>query len=118
MWCKFSSLFIVLIAIILAIIGSSSALVGEFQTSLSVVAKFFDIMLPVLGVGALLKYLLSCAPGCMCRCCAKKMCAPGCTCGCCQKKKEACHQEGMVAKQGCDDNGPSCTISSDDKSRM
>jgi ABC-type dipeptide/oligopeptide/nickel transport system permease component len=42
------------------------------------VSRFFDIMIPVLAVGALIKYLCKCAAGCNCPCCSGKQ---GGSCG-------------------------------------
>jgi hypothetical protein len=56
----FAGIF-VLIALILAI--AASLLPAEQLNSVIVVSRFFDVMLPVLGVGALLKYI-ACSKKC------------------------------------------------------
>jgi cytochrome c biogenesis factor len=59
---KFFTGAIVLIALLLAVFGAF--LSPDHMDALSIVvisvARFFDMMLPVLAVGALLKYLCSC----------------------------------------------------------
>ncbi len=70
MWCKICSIIIILIAVIIAILACSSY-ADQMQNYLLIIAKFFDVILPILGVGALLKYLLK--SGC-CNCCRKGSC--------------------------------------------
>lgn len=55
---KALSIFIILIALALAV--SMSFWHEQSIMYVSIVGRFFDGMLPVLAVGALLKYLLSC----------------------------------------------------------
>ncbi len=69
---KIFTVVILLIAIVLAVLGS--LLAPEHIDYVIVASKFFDIMLPVLAVGALIKYLCKC-PKC-CTCSAK--CSPKC----------------------------------------
>lgn len=69
----------VLIALILAVLGVT--LPPERIDFVVGISKFFDIMLPVLAVGALLKFL--CKGSCGSSCGTK--CGTGCTCGCCKK---------------------------------
>jgi hypothetical protein len=71
MWCKVCSVIIILIAIALAVLACSSY-ADQVQNYLLTIAKFFDVMLPILGVGALLKYLLKCDT---CPCCKKGSCS-------------------------------------------
>ncbi len=67
---KIFTIIILLIAIVMAVLGS--ALTPEHIDYVIIVSKFFDIMLPILAVGALIKYLWKC-PRC-CNCSTK--CAP------------------------------------------
>lgn len=63
---KVVAVIIILIALLLAI--AISVFGSESLTYAVYVGHFFDIMIPILAVGALLKYLLSCG-GCGCHCC-------------------------------------------------
>ena len=67
---KIFTIVIVLIAVIMALLAIF--LPPEHIEYLIVVSKFFDVMLPILAVGALLKYLCKC-PTCAvkCSCCNK-----------------------------------------------
>lgn len=65
MWCKVCSIIIILIAAVIAFLACSS-FAAQIQNYLLIVAKFFDVMLPILGAGALLKYLLKSNQGCGC----------------------------------------------------
>jgi hypothetical protein len=53
---------IILIALILAI--AASVLPAEQLGGVIMVSRFFDVMLPVLGVGALIKYISCCSKKC------------------------------------------------------
>jgi hypothetical protein len=53
---------IILIALILAI--AASVLPAEQLNVVIMVSRFFDVMLPVLGVGALIKYISCCSKKC------------------------------------------------------
>lgn len=50
--------FIIAVALILAVLAS--VLPQQSLASLIYVSRFFDVMLPVLAVGALIKYLCCC----------------------------------------------------------
>lgn len=71
MWCKVLSGLFVLVAIAMGILACK--LPTTQIAGLLLAAKFFDVMLPILGVGALVKYLFS---GCQCNCklCKGKSC--------------------------------------------
>jgi hypothetical protein len=56
---------IILIAVILAVLAS--VLPPEQLDYVIGISKFFDIMLPILAVGALLKYLCKCQKCCSCK---------------------------------------------------
>jgi len=64
---KIFTVIIVLIAVVMALLAIF--LPPQHIEYLIVVSKFFDVMLPVLAVGALLKYLCRC-PVCP-KCCDK-----------------------------------------------
>jgi len=67
--CKILIGTIITIALLLALAVSF----GQQQAMTYVIfaSRFFDVMLPILAVGALLKYLL-CHKGCSCNCGEKK----------------------------------------------
>lgn len=67
---KILTIIFVLIAIILGILGT--VLTPERMDYVILVSKFFDIMLPVLAVGGILKYLCSCTKSCSCSKCGSK----------------------------------------------
>ena len=60
---------IVIVAIVVAILGVTLPM--NHLNSVMVVTNFFDIMIPILAVGALLKYLLCCSKS---KCCEKGSC--------------------------------------------
>lgn len=65
---------VIIMAIIMAI--SASVAKPDYVDYIVVISRFFDIMLPILAVGALIKYL--CCPrgkGCRCSCDHCKQCA-------------------------------------------
>lgn len=81
MWCrKLFAGIIVLIAVIMGILVN--ALHPEQLEYVIVISKFFDVMIPILAVGALIKYL--------CKCCSAK-CCKCCTCNC--KSCSSCKEE-------------------------
>ncbi|MBA2655204.1 MAG: hypothetical protein H0U71_09110 [Gammaproteobacteria bacterium] len=55
---KLFALLFIIIALLLA--GFASILPQDRLASIIYITRFFDIMLPVLAVGALIKYLFSC----------------------------------------------------------
>ncbi len=55
--CKMGALVFVIIAVLMGILAC--ALPADQVGHLLIVAKFFDVMLPILGAGALIKYLFS-----------------------------------------------------------
>ncbi|MFN7096832.1 MAG: hypothetical protein ACK4PR_04675 [Gammaproteobacteria bacterium] len=70
MWCRVCSVIIIIIAVVIAVLACTSY-ADQYQNWLLTAGKFFDIVWPILGVGALLKYLLS---GGGCHCCKKSEC--------------------------------------------
>jgi len=64
---KLFSVLIVLLALVIA--GLVSALPQDKLASLFYVSRFVEVMIPVLGAGALIKYLFSCG---MCGVCKNK----------------------------------------------
>jgi hypothetical protein len=77
---KIFTVAIVVVAILMALLAIFMP--PEHIEYLIVISKFFDVMLPILAVGALLKYL------CRCPSCANK-------CSCCKASDQAnggkCH---------------------------
>jgi hypothetical protein len=71
MWKKTLAVVITVIALALAVIVSFWH--SEGLDYIIFISRFFDVMLPILAVGALLKFIFS---GCRCNC------------NCCQKKDE------------------------------
>lgn len=69
--CKILIGAIVLIALVAAIAFTLWPQNPQVMGYLMRIGRFFDIMIPVLAVGALLKYLL-CHRGCCCNCGDKK----------------------------------------------
>lgn len=55
---KIITILLVIVAVVLAL--AANLLPSDKVEYVIVVSRFFDIMLPVLGVAALLKYLCSC----------------------------------------------------------
>jgi hypothetical protein len=58
MWHKMLAVVVTIIAIALAIVVSFWH--AEALNYIIFISRFFDVMLPILAVGALLKYLFSC----------------------------------------------------------
>ena len=71
---KFFPAVVIIIAVLMAIAASLAK--PDSVDTIVMVSRFFDIMLPILAVGALIKYL--CCPrshkGCHCGCEHCKMC--------------------------------------------
>jgi hypothetical protein len=66
---KFFPAVVIIIAVIMAIAASLAR--PDSVDYIVMVSRFFDIMLPILAVGALIKYL-----------CCPRMGKKGCHCGC------------------------------------
>jgi hypothetical protein len=67
-------IFIALIVIIAVIVGVLALCVNhEDLIRLTRFRDFFDVALPILGFGALVKYMCSCSSRC---CCGDKACPP------------------------------------------
>jgi cytochrome c oxidase assembly factor CtaG len=64
-----SKIFLWVVAVLAILMGVVS-LLGinnpNYMTTLMVVSRFFEVMIPVLGVGALVKYVFCCAKKCGC----------------------------------------------------
>ena len=58
---------VVLVSVILAVLVNTISI--DSVDSVMMIMKFFEAMIPVLGVGALIKYV----------CCSKKKCCGGCS---------------------------------------
>ncbi|EKD54664.1 MAG: hypothetical protein ACD_60C00059G0001 [uncultured bacterium] len=65
--------FITLIILISIIVGFMTVAWREQIVHLIIFRDFFDVSLPILGFGALIKYLCTCS---------------SCSCGCCSKNKK------------------------------
>ncbi len=62
--CKVFSIIVIALGVVLGIIA---ALVpAESLSGLAFIPKFFEIFIPILGAGALIKYLFSYKCGCSC----------------------------------------------------
>lgn len=68
---------LILIALIVAILACTVSI--EAMDNVMLIAKFFDVMLPILAVGALVKYLM-CGGKNSCCCCNKNNKADSDTC--------------------------------------
>lgn len=77
---KILAIVVIAIALIMAVLGS--VLPPEHIDYVIVISKFFDIMLPILAVGALLKYICKC-PKC-------------CSCGKCPSKSQVCQTTSVT----------------------
>jgi hypothetical protein len=61
------AILFIIIALVLAVLVSSPN--KELHLNLAIaVSRFFDVMIPILAVGALIKYLLGCGGSCGCGC--------------------------------------------------
>lgn len=58
MWIKIVAVIVTIVAVILALMVSFMH--TKAMTQIIFVSRFFDVMLPVLAVGALIKYLFGC----------------------------------------------------------
>jgi hypothetical protein len=77
---KFFAVVIVVIAVILAAFASflPSLLPADKIDYVIAISRFFEVMLPVLAVGALIKYLCPHTKNCCC-CCGKSNGKTGCS---------------------------------------
>ncbi len=55
---KIIAILSILIALVLAILAV--ALPAEDVTTIIIISRFFEVMIPILAVGALIKYLFAC----------------------------------------------------------
>jgi hypothetical protein len=74
MACRVMTLIFILVAIVLGILAVTTS--RDAFTTVVMVSRFFEVMIPVLGVAALLKYITTCSKGsgckdknCNCKCC-------------------------------------------------
>lgn len=67
---KVFAALVILIAVVLALVASFWP--QDRLADIIYVSRFFDIMLPVLATGALIKYLCKCCKCCQCACCINK----------------------------------------------
>lgn len=67
---KLFSVFIIVVALLIAVLVS--VLPQDKLPALFYVSRFVEVMIPVLGAGALIKYLFSCA-GSSCSVCKDKV---------------------------------------------
>lgn len=78
--CKMFAIIIVVIAAIVGIVVT--VLPAEDLSNIVFLPKFFEAFLPILGAGALIKYLFT------------RHCSCGPDCACCNKDKGECHKAG------------------------
>lgn len=89
---KIMAILFIIIALVLAVLVSSPNKEAHLNLAIAI-SRFFDVMIPILAVGALIKYLIGCG-GCSCK--QDDKCACGkdnCTC-----KQDACKQESCECK--------------------
>ncbi len=55
---KVMAIVFIVVAVLMGLLAC--ALPSDHLSKVILVAKFFDVMLPILGVGALLKYITTC----------------------------------------------------------
>lgn len=93
------AILFIIIALVLAVLVSSPNKEAHLNLAIAI-SRFFDVMIPILAVGALIKYLVGCGSGCNqscgCGCKLDDKCACGkddCTC-----KQDACKKESCECK--------------------
>jgi hypothetical protein len=65
-------IFVTLIIVVALLVGGFALTLPRDEiVRLIVFRDFFDVSLPILAFGALIKYLCTCRPGCNCKCCNK-----------------------------------------------
>jgi hypothetical protein len=80
---KLYAAIVILVAIVLAVLVNNVSI--DNVDNVMLVVKFFDVMIPVLAVGALIKYI-ACGHRKHCGCASACNCACG-KCGCCKDVK-------------------------------
>jgi len=93
--CKIGHKLIVIVTVLIALAAALLVTLWHEQGLVYIVfiSRFFDIMLPVLAVGALLKYLFTCPYHHRCNC--------GDNCSCkSEDDKCCCDSEPKVARKG------------------
>jgi len=78
---KIMAILFIIAALVLAVLVSSPNKEAHLNLAIAV-SRFFDVMIPILAVGALIKYLLCSGSSCKC----------DSNCGCKQDDKCACDQ--------------------------
>jgi len=69
-------MFAIIVILLAAVMGILvSTLPQESLANLFYVSRFIEVMIPILGVGALIKYLFSCTKKKSCCCVDKSVCA-------------------------------------------
>lgn len=60
---KIMAILFIIVALVLAVLVSSPNKEAHLNLAIAV-SRFFDVMIPILAVGALIKYLLGCGSSC------------------------------------------------------
>lgn len=71
---KVFAIVILILALLMGVLVS--VLPQDTLANLFYVSRFVEVMIPILGVGALIKYLFSCKKGCCCPSCKKNPTTP------------------------------------------
>lgn len=66
---KLFAVIVIIVALLMGILVS--VLPQDRLADLFYVSRFIEVMIPILGVGALIKYLCCCQGGCKCKACCK-----------------------------------------------
>ena len=73
----FMRIFVLLIILIAIAVGVFALVLPRDQlVRLIIFRDFFDVTLPILAFGALVKYLCTCKKGCQCNCTGNCCCKP------------------------------------------
>lgn len=82
-------IFVTLVVLVGILVGALALVLPRDQiVHLIVFRDFFDVSLPILAFGALIKYLCTCTKKCHCGSPSCKACGP---CGCGQKSCSTCN---------------------------
>lgn len=63
---KIMAVVFIIIALVLAVLVSSPNKEAHLNLAIAI-SRFFDVMIPILAVGALIKYLVGCGSSCGCK---------------------------------------------------
>ena len=89
-----SKIFIIIICLIALALGVLSVTFNpKALTAVVIISRFFEVMIPFLGVMALLKYLFCYTSGCSSSGCCSKEGGCGCASKCCSKEAKSCSTE-------------------------